>query len=317
MNAAVSPSPEIAFAQSALGQSLVRVLADGSSSHRQIADYLLRNPMRVTALGIEELAEACQVSTATISRFARDIGFRNFSAMRGAVADTLQAVLQPVEKLRHSIEQAGAAASMEYALANTAACAAALPRALLDEVALLLGGARAVYVMGFGLSAHLAGLLVQHLQPFCPHAVEVVGIGGAEVAAGNLVNIDPRDVLVAISFPRYTLDCVRLASFARDCGASIVALTDSPASPLAELADHALYAPATHPVLASSASAALAVIEALAAALMVSRRANVEKAARLTEVISGYLYGDAADSGPARKHMSKTKPESFNPGSSK
>ena len=72
--AAPLSSPDAAFAQSPLGQTLMHVLASGSASQRQIADYLLRNQMRVTALGIEELADRCQVSTATISRFARDIG---------------------------------------------------------------------------------------------------------------------------------------------------------------------------------------------------------------------------------------------------
>jgi DNA-binding MurR/RpiR family transcriptional regulator len=290
-------SPEMAFAQSALGQALMRVLAEASSPNkRTVADYLLRNQMRVTALGIEELADSCQVSTATISRFARDIGFRNYSAMRGAVADTLQEVLQPVEKLRSTIEKrrhavSPAVESLEYAVANISAAVGSLPQSEIDAVVRRLSRARVVYVMGFGLSSHLAGALVQHLQPFCAHVVEVVGIGGTEVAAGNLVDIREKDVLVALSFPRYTLDCVRLASYARDRHAAVVALTDSPASPLAELADHLLCVQSRHPVLPSSGSAALALIEALAVALMASNRANVDKAARLTEVISTYLYG--------------------------
>lgn len=289
-------SPDAAFAQSPLGQALMHVLATGSASQRQIADYLLRNQMRVIALGIEELADSCRVSTATISRFARDIGQKNYSAMRGAMAETLQALLQPVDKLRHTIERRARATSpvtesLEYAAANIAATSGALALTDMHAVVRHLTLAQVVYVMGFGLSANLAGMLVQHLQPFCPHVVEVVGIGGSEVAAGHLVNLTASDVLVVISFPRYTLDCIGLASFARDRGARIVALTDSPASPLAELADHALYAQSTHPVLPSSASAALAMIEALAVALMVSNKDNVDKAARLSEVIAAYLYG--------------------------
>ena len=294
--AATLSSPDAAFAQSPLGQTLMHVLASGSASQRQIADYLLRNQMRVTALGIEELADSCQVSTATISRFARDIGQKNYSAMRSAMAETLQSLLQPVDKLRRTIQRRARATSpitesLEYAAANIAATSDALSPPAMQTVVRRLTRAKVVYVMGFGLSANLAGMLVQHLQPFCPHVVEVVGIGGSEVAAGHLVNLTAHDVLVVISFPRYTLDCIGLASFARDRGACIVALTDSPASPLAELADHALYAQSTHPVLPSSASTALAMIEALAVALMVSNKKNVEKAARLSEVIAAYLYG--------------------------
>jgi DNA-binding MurR/RpiR family transcriptional regulator len=288
-------SPDIGFAESSLGQALLRVLAEGSTSNRAIADYLLRNQMRVTALGIEELAEVCEVSTATISRFARDLGFKNYAAMRGAVAETLQSVLQPVEKLRSTIARRAATASpalesLGYAEAAITATSRSMDGARIDRVGALLTKARTVYVMGFGLSTFLAGALAMHLQPFCAHVVEVAGSGGTEVAASHLANIGSKDVLVVISLPRYTLAAVPLTRFARDSGATVVAITDSPASPLAELGHHVLYAHSAHPVLPSSSSAVLAVIEALAVSLMTSNKANVAKAARHTEAIAAYLY---------------------------
>lgn len=295
-SAASSASHDIGFAESALGQSLLRVLAEGSASNRAIADHLLRNQVRVTALGIEELAEACDVSTATISRFARDLGFKNYAAMRGAVAETLQSVLQPVEKLRSTIERrAGKAShaleSLDYAEAALTATRGGLADAQIDRIGTVLTRARTVYVLGFGLSTFLAGTLAMHLQPFCRHVVEAAASGGTEVAASHLATITDKDVLVAISLPRYTRDVVPLTRFARDAGATVVSITDSPASPLAELGHHVLYAHSAHPVLPSSSSAALAVIEALAVALMTSNRANVAKAARHTEAIAAYLHG--------------------------
>jgi DNA-binding MurR/RpiR family transcriptional regulator len=292
-----SASPDIGFAESSLGQSLLRVLAEGSASNRAIADYVLRNQVRVTALGIEELADACDVSTATISRFARDLGFKNYAAMRGAVAETLQSVLQPVEKLRSTIARRAAKASpalesLGYAEAAITATSRALAGTQIDRIGAVLTKARSVYVLGFGLSSFLAGALAMHVQPFCRHVVEVAASGGTEVAASHLATITDRDVLVVISLPRYTLDVVPLTRFARDAGATIVSITDSPASPLAELGHHVLYAHSAHPVLPSSSSAALAVIEALAVALMTSNKANVAKAARHTEAIAAYLYGE-------------------------
>lgn len=301
-------SPEVAFSHSTLGEALKKVLNEGSASARTIADQLLRYPVRVTACGIEELSAQCGVSTATISRFARDIGFQNYAAMRGEIAATLQGILQPVDKLRNRIEHrrdqaSPAIESLEYAAANIEAAQQALSAKDLQRVIDKLTGARTVYVMGFGLSSHLAGLLSLHLQPFCHHVVEVAGHGGTEVAAGHLANITPKDVLVIVSFPRYALDVIRLAGFARSRAACIVSITDSPASPLAELADIALFAQSAHAVLPSSASAALALIEALVATLMVSNKDNVDKAARLTEAISAYLYG--AEPGRAKPKKSR------------
>jgi DNA-binding MurR/RpiR family transcriptional regulator len=297
-----SASPDIGFAESSLGRSLLRVLAEGSASNRAIADYVLRNQVRVTALGIGELADACEVSTATISRFARDLGFKNYAAMRGAVAETLQSVLQPVEKLRSTIARRAAASStpapapalesLGYAEAAITATSRALAGAQLDRIGAVLTRARAVYVLGFGLSSFLAGALAMHLQPFCRHVIDVAASGGTEVAASHLATITGKDVLVVVSLPRYTLDAVSLTRFARDSGATIVSITDSPASPLAELGHHVLYAHSAHPVLPSSSSAALAVIEALAVSLMTSNKANVAKAARHTEAIAAYLYGE-------------------------
>ncbi|MDP9108561.1 MAG: MurR/RpiR family transcriptional regulator, partial [Pseudomonadota bacterium] len=269
-----------------------------SVSYRRIAEFLLRNAMRATAWGIEELAESCEVSAATISRFARHLGFVSYAALRGEIARALQSALEPVEKLRNSIarrEHAASpgSASLEYAIANLGATLQGLPYAEIDQVVHKLMDAGAVYIMGFGLSAHLAGILALHLQPFCAQVVEVVGYGGTEVAAGRLVNVSSKDVVVVISFPRYANDAINLAHFARERRACIVAITDSPVSPLATLANHTLLAQSTHPILPSSATAAITLIETLVASLMVSNKKNVAKAAKLTEAIASWLYGDA------------------------
>lgn len=291
-----TPSADVAFAESVLGQLLTGVLTEGSRSSRSIADFIMRNSLRVAALKIDDMAYACEVSTATISRFARDNGFANYAAMRSAIAETLHTEMQPVEKLRLSIEHRKSfigqgEESMEYARANLATTHSALSQREMDQVVQKLSDARTVYVLGFGLSSHLAGLMAMHLQPFCRHVVEAAAQGGTEVAAAHLANIGSGDVLVVISFPRYALDVVRLAHYARDHKAIVIALTDAPASPLVAVSEHALFANSVHPVLPSSTTAAVAVIEALVVSLMVSNKGNVDKAARLTAAISTYLYG--------------------------
>jgi DNA-binding MurR/RpiR family transcriptional regulator len=309
--ASAPATPERAFASSNLGAALVREQTEGSSAARAIADHLLRNPVRVTAYGIEELAQQTGVSTATISRFARTLGFSSFSAMRSELALTLQSILQPVEKLRHTFDSKSATAlesnsSMEQLLGNVRAAAQGLRPADTSAVVAKLTQAQTVYIMGFGLSAHLAGLLSLHLQPFCNQVINVVEFGGTEVAAGRLMSISSKDVLVVISFPRYAADVVKLGKFAADKGACVVALTDSPASPLARGAHYLLLAPCTHPVLSSSLSAALAVIETLTASLMTSNRMNVTKAEQLTEAISSYLHDETP---PIRAHAKRGLPK--------
>ncbi len=287
-------SPGLAFSATALGRQLAERQRTGSQSNRQIADYLLRNPVRASAASIEELSLATGVSTATLSRFARMLGFAGFAEFRSGLAATLQSVLHPVEKLKDSFSRSApggalAAEGLEATMSNIRATAEAMAPGLLATAVERLGAARHVYVMGFGLSAHLAGYLTLGLQPFLPAVVNIVEYGGSEVAAGKLMAVGKEDCLIALSMPRYARDVVQLAAYARDRGAWVLAITDSPASPLASLADLLLLAQANHPVLSSSSTAALMVVEALVAAVMSSSPDNLSHAEALTEAISGYL----------------------------
>ena len=327
---------DAAFAQSPLGLRLREVLATGRGSNVAIADFLLRNPVRATAWGIEELALHTHTSTATLSRFARTVGFSGYAGLRSGIADMLQSALQPifqpVDKLRHALQRAGGnnnnndndndnvsesagrhaaphssnsfntpvpanpaidaviGESVDASLLNLQSAASVLSPAVLAAATHKILAAETVYTLGFGISAHLAAILALHIQPYCRQSINVVEFGGTEVAAGRLMNIGPRDLLIAISFPRYAADAIALAQHAKGRSAHVIALTDSMASPLIPAAHDVLIAPATHPVLSSSYSAALLVIEALVTCLMLSSDQPVRQAGRLTEAISEYLY---------------------------
>ena len=299
---------DTAFAQSALGLKLREVLTDGKGFNVAIADFLLRNPVRATAWGIEELALNTQTSTATLSRFARTLGFSGYAALRSGIADTLQTALQPVfhpvDKLREALLRGGTsshksggnnpiiAESLEASRSNANAAVGGLNPSVLTAMAYRILAAETVYTLGFGISSHLSALLALDLQPFCRQAINVVEFGGTEVAAGRLMNIGPKDLLISISFPRYASDAIMLTRYARDRSAHVIALTDSLASPLTKWAHEVLIAPASHPVLSSSSVAAMVVIEALVTSLMVSGNNQVAQAEKLTDAISAYLYSD-------------------------
>ena len=238
--------------------------------------------------------------SATLSRFARTLGFGGYAALRSGIADALQTALQPVfhpvEKLKDALRRGDSAApdshpviaeSLRTTLDNLGATAAGLDAVQLTSIANRILDAQTVYTLGFGLSAHLAAMLSLHLQPFCRQVINVVEFGGTEVAAGRLMNIGDADLLVAISFPRYASDAVTLARYARDRGAHVVVVTDSMASPLV---------PCAHATL---------VIEALVTSMMLSGHDHVRQAEKLTEAISAYLYSEQPGDAAMRKRLRK------------
>ena len=282
------------FAESALGRQVVGLLQTGSKSQRALSDFALRDPVFLATHGIEDVSRASGISASTISRYVRDLGMESYPAFRAGVADTVHGLVAPVAKLESGLargpgQRAPADASLKSALTQLQSLSDAHTTDALHLATTMLREARQVWIMGFGLSAHLAAILALGLQPYRDGIVNVVQFGGTEVAAGRLMSAGQGDVVIAISFPRYSSDIADLARAVRAMGAKLIALTDSPAAPLAQACDHLLLAPAQHPVLSSSCLPGLALIEALLSEFLLSDPAHVERASRLAAIMSAYL----------------------------
>lgn len=282
------------FAESQLGQQVVARLQAGSKAQRALSDLILRDPVFIATHGIEDLARVSGISASTISRYVRELGIDSYAAFRSGVADRVHALIAPVTKLENRLAEAAetsspANASLAAALSHLEALSDPDTATALRLASGLLKRAGTVWIMGFGLSAHLAAILALGLEPYRDRVLNVVQYGGTEVAAGRLMAAGEGDVVVAISFPRYSSDVVQLARMSRAKGARLIALTDSPAAPLAQISDHLLLAPAQHPILSSSCLPGLALIEALLSEFLLSDPAHVERAKRLAASMAAYL----------------------------
>ncbi|QVM89471.1 MurR/RpiR family transcriptional regulator [Pseudomonas entomophila] len=276
-------------------RKLSQGLAELPPSLRKVADYILRHPLKAATLTIEEMAQATATSPAAVNRLAKALDLGGYSGMKSELVTTLQQMVSPVDKLRNELAQRpggdfGLHEQIQSATSNLATTASNNQAEAFEAFISSLVGARKVYVLGFGNSVYLAGLAASTLVPFCQDACAISMEGGNENAAYRLAAITEQDVLLAISLPRYSQDTLQLSRFAHERNATVLAITDSPASPLAPIARHVLYAPADHPVLTSSNIAVLALIEGLVAGVMARNKEAVKLATELTESVMSYLH---------------------------
>ena len=280
-------------------RKLAERVADLQPSLRKVADFILRHPLKAATLTIEELAVETATSPAAVNRLAKAIDLGGYTGLKAELVDTLQQMVSPVDKLRNELAQRtdggfGLHEQLQIAGSNLATASANNSAETFEAFVSCLIEARKIYILGFGNSAYMAGLAAANLVPFCADAISISMEGGNENAAYRLAAITDRDVLLSISLPRYSLDTLQLSRFASERGATVLAITDSPASPLTAIARHALFAPADHPVLISSNGAVLALIEGLVAGVMARNKEAVQLAAELTESVMSYLHMPSA-----------------------
>lgn len=218
-------------------RKLSESLSELQPSLRKVADYILRHPLKAATLTIEEMAQATATSPAAVNRLAKALDLGGYSGMKTELVATLQQMVSPVDKLRNELAQRpggdfGLHEQIQSASSNLATTSSNNQAETFEAFVSSLINARKVYVLGFGNSVYLAGLAASTLVPFCADACAISMEGGNENAAYRLAAITDQDVLLAIALPRYSQDTLQLSRFAQERGATVLAITDSPASPL-------------------------------------------------------------------------------------
>ena len=265
-----------------------------SASHRRMADYALLHPFKVATMSIDEFAQECGVSVATANRFARALGLPGYPGFRAALAQGFEEVLEPVERLRLERGKASTAADVFAASLyddqiNAERTRLALSADQCEQAVKAVLQAKRIFIIGFGSSAYLAGLLQRGLSLHCEMVESLAGPGGVSHAARELSRIRPGDLVIAIAFPRYLADTITLARAAKNANVTVLALTDKLTSPLAPLSDICLCAHSRRQLLSNSDTAVLGLIEAFSAAVAHQSKNSLTTAALLTESVMPWL----------------------------
>ena len=259
-----------------------------SKGQRALATYIREHYDRAAYMTASRLGTVVNVSESTVVRFANALGFEGYpemqhalqelartnltAAQRMGVADTLmdrdtlldKVLLGDADKIRRTLE----------ALDRDAF------RMAVDKIV----QAKHIYIIGSRSSATLAGFLNFNFRMMFDNVSLVEVSSGGEVFE-HILNIGKDDVLVAISFPRYSNRTVRAVQYAHSNGADVVALTDSAQSPLAPYADQLLTARSDMASFVDSLVAPLSIINAMVVALAREKQDAVTERLRRLEVI--------------------------------
>lgn len=142
--------------------------------------------------------------------------------------------------------------------------------------------ARRIYILGVRSAAPLANFTGYYMN-YMFEDVRVITVSGAGEMFENLVNITPDDVVIAFSFPRYSSATLKAAQYCRALGATVIGITNSTISPLAQNSDHVLIAKSDMVSLVDSLVAPLSVVNALLVALASAREKEVQKSLETLE----------------------------------
>lgn len=241
-----------------------------SKGHRLIAGYILEHYDKAAFMTAARLGATVGVSESTVVRFAAEIGYDGYPMLQRALQEMIRNKLTSVQRIQLANEQMDLDDVLDTILNQDIDRI----RRTLDETSRAdfrqaveaIVSARCIYIIGAKSASSLASFLAFYLNIIFEH-VRLVEVSSTSEMYEQMIRLSKKDVLIGISFPRYSKRTVEAFRYARDNGATVIAITDSMESPLAEIADRTLLARSDMASFVDSLVAPLSLVNALIAAI--------------------------------------------------
>ena len=277
----------------------IRQQMDGfSKGQKRIAEYILSDYDKAAFMTAAKLGKTAQVSESTVVRFASELGYGGYPAMQKALQELIRGRLTSVQRIRASEMEEGDLLSrtMHRDMETINATIEGIDRKAFANVVEQLLTAEHVYLLGVRSSSFLAGYLNFYLRLLMDNVILVQNSAAGEIYE-QMVHIGPKDVLVAISFPRYSNMVIHAVDMAYERGADVIAITDNGISPLMPYATEALFVQCEALSYVDSLAAPLSFLNALVLAVGLRKRQEADDTfSQLEQVWSKYdIFGKSED----------------------
>ena len=255
-------------------------LSSFSKGQKQIARFILEHYDKAAFMTASRLGTTVGVSESTVVRFATELGYDGYPHLQRALQEMIRNKLTSVQRMEVSSDRMGGRDVLQTVLHADMD----MIRQTLDEIdrdafqgavdALI--GAKRIYLLGVRSSSALSSFVGFYFNLLFEN-VTLVHTNSVSEIFEQVLRVGQGDVVLGVSFPRYSKRTLSAMQYARDRGARVIALTDSRLSPLARVADHLLLARSDMASFVDSLVAPLSVINALIVAVGMSRRDEIEQ----------------------------------------
>ena len=250
-----------------------------SKGQKLIAQYILKNYDKVAFMTACKLGEAVGVSESTVVRFANALGYSGYPKLQDALQEVIKNKLTTVQRVdmvkEFNDDSAILKKIVKSDMDNIKDTLEEIDEKAFEEAANRILKAKRIYIVGMRSSFTIAQYLGFYLGIILD-SVHVIRTDMGD-AFEQVVKINEDDVLIAISFPRYSKKSYQIVSYAKEKGAHIVSLTDSPFAPVASFTDNLLLVKSNMVSFVDSLVPALSIANALIVSVGMKEKEDIKQ----------------------------------------
>lgn len=250
-----------------------------SKGQKLIAQYILKNYDKVAFMTACKLGEMVGVSESTVVRFANALGYSGYPKLQDALQELIKNKLTTVQRVdmikEFNDDSAILKKIVKSDMDNIKDTLDEIDEKAFEEAANRILKAKRIYIVGMRSSFTIAQYLGFYLGIILD-SVHVIRTDMGD-AFEQVVKINEDDVLIAVSFPRYSKKSYQIVSYAKEKGAHIVSLTDSPFAPVASFTDNLLLVKSNMVSFVDSLVPALSIANALIVSVGMKEKEDIKQ----------------------------------------
>ena len=265
-----------------------------SKGQRRLADYVCNDYDKAVFLTAAKLGEIVGVSESTVVRFATQLGYKGYPGFQKALEELVRNKLNSIQRMEVTYGRISQSEILETVLQSDIdkikMTLADIDHKAFDLAIDTLLNARRVYVIGIRSCAPLASFLGFYLNLVCGK-VSVVDVNSSSEIFEQLIRINEHDVIIGISFPRYSMRTLKALEFASNRKAKVITLTDSVHSPMNLYSSCNLIARSDMASIVDSLVAPMSLINALIVSICLKNSEQVvENIEKINTFVDNFEY---------------------------
>ena len=249
-----------------------------SKGQKKLAAYIKENYDKAAFLTAAKLGETVGVSESTVVRFATHLGYKGYPEFQRELEELVRNKLNSIQRMEVTYGKVPQSEILDTVL-HSDIDKIKMTLEAVDHEAFNLAvetilSAKNIYVVGIRSCAPLAEFLAFYLNLIFD-GVRLLNTNSASELFEQMIRIGENDVIIGISFPRYSMRTLKTLEFANNRNAKVITLTDSIHSPMNLYSSCNLIARSDMASIVDSLVAPLSVINALVVALSMRKQKTV------------------------------------------
>lgn len=259
-----------------------------SKGQKILATYITDNYDKAVFLTAAKMGQVVGVSESTVVRFATHLGYKGYPEFQKALEEMVRNKLNSIQRMEVTYGRISQSHILEAVLqSDQEKIKDTLEH--IDEHAFELAvdtiiKAKHIYIVGIRSCAPLAAFMAFYFNLMFEN-VTLLQTNNSSELFEQMVRISKDDVIIGISFPRYSMRTLKAMEFANNRNAKVITLTDSVHSPMNLYSSCNLIARSDMASIVDSLVAPLSVINALIVALCMKKQGEVAKTLETLEDI--------------------------------